>query len=59
MTYQQLMNVIFNMTPEQRKQDVTIYIRSNDEYFPMLGDVVITEETDTLDKGHPYLQIEG
>lgn len=57
-TYKDLMNQIFKMTPEQQNQHVTVYVRGVDEYYPIAGDAQFADESvDTLDKGHPFLTV--
>jgi hypothetical protein len=49
-------HIQLNMTREQRKSDVTIFDSNDGEYHPCSA-IRVEEETDVLDKGHPYLSI--
>jgi hypothetical protein len=44
------------MTREQRMSDVTVFDAKEGEYHPCPA-ICVEEETDVLDKGHPYLKI--
>jgi hypothetical protein len=44
------------MTREKRKSDVTVFDANDGEYHPCSA-IRVEEETDVLDKGHPYLTI--
>ena len=44
------------MTREQRKSDVTVFDANDGEYHPC-SSILVEEETDVLDKGHPFLTI--
>ena len=58
LTYGELMNRIFEMTPEQRNQNVTVYVSVMDEFFPA-NSVRFADPNgvDALDPEHPYLQV--
>ena len=49
-------HIQLNMTREQRKSDVTVFDGNEGEYYPC-PTIRVAEETDVLDKGHPYLEI--
>jgi hypothetical protein len=49
-------HIKLNMTREQRKSDVTVFDANEGEYYPCSA-IGVEEETDVLDKGHPYLTI--
>lgn len=59
MTYKELMNEIFKLTPEQQSTDVTVFIRGVDEYYPAqsFGVTPGEEPADVLDPNHPYILI--
>lgn len=58
-TYRELAQYINDMlTEEQKDLDVSIYLTNTDEYFSCTG-TSIQEETDILDKDHPYLTIDA
>ena len=54
MTYQHLLNLLSWLTPDQLKDDVTVYDEVSDEFFAVKDSK--TEETDdVLHKGHFFL----
>lgn len=53
MTYSELLQVIIRMSPEQLKQDATVYDISGDEYYPIY-DVKYNVDDHILDPDHPY-----
>ena len=56
MTYNDLLNAIQKMTPEQRAMDLTI--ATIGEVYP--AELMFADETDdVLDDGAPYFRIEG
>lgn len=62
MTYQELLEEIEKLTPEQRKMDVTVYIRGVDEYYTVDPELPINHNippntNDVLDENHPYLVV--
>lgn len=59
MTYHELAQALSKLTPEQLNQDVTVYIREQDEFCPLVKDYPVCESevSDVLDKGHKYLVI--
>lgn len=59
-TYAELLEKLKCLTPEQLKQNVTVYCAEQDEYFPVTATATAAEETnDVLDDGHFYLNIEA
>lgn len=52
MTYGELLEKLYGLTPKQLNLDVTVQF--GDEYLPV-GTLIVTKETDVLDAGHPYL----
>ena len=62
MTYGELLAWLYELSPEQLKQDVTVYMSDIDETIPLIGAKFNTEEDmgeelDTLDPGHPLFTI--
>ena len=59
MTYGELLAQLYELSPEQLKQDVTVYLSDIDEAIP--GDLRFNTEEDmgevldTLDEGHPII----
>lgn len=53
MTYSELLQVIIRMSPEQLKQDATVYDISGDEYYPIY-DVKYNVDDHILDPDHPF-----
>ena len=59
MTYGELLAQLYELSPEQLKQDVTVYLSDIDEAIP--GDLRFNTEEDmgeildTLDEGHPVI----
>ena len=56
LTYRGLLGHLQVMDEEQLNSIVTIYSKDIDEYFPV-QDINFVEETDVLDKNHPFLEI--
>lgn len=56
MTYAELLLKLTELTPEQLRQDVTIFDPSNDEFYGNV-ELSINEYEDILDVGHPFLHI--
>jgi len=54
MTYKELAMEIAKFNKEQLLQDVTVFNTFDQEYFPVRY-IETEEETDVLNKGHPYL----
>lgn len=59
MTYGELLAQLYELSPEQLKQDVTVYLSDIDETYP--GELRFNTEEDmgetldTLDEGHPVI----
>jgi hypothetical protein len=56
MTYEELAEAISKMSPEQRQSNVTVYVASSDEYYPV-NKVDFSPEDDVLDQNHPFLPV--
>lgn len=54
LTYRELLGFLNKLTDEQLDCNVSIYIRSSDEWVPCVG-----FDEDVLDKNHPFMEIEG
>ena len=58
MTYAQLANVINEMSNEEKRQLVTIYVTGVDEFYASSGIMITTEaKEDRLDEGHYFLKV--
>ena len=59
MTYAELLAELLALTPEQLKQDVTVYLSDLDETYPAIFALNTDEDMgaalDTLDIGHPII----
>ena len=59
MTYGELLAQLYNLSPEQLKQDVTVYLSDIDETYPASfifnTDEDMGEALDTVDIGHPLI----
>lgn len=55
MTYKELLNELQKLSDEQLKQDVTILSIDAGEFSAAQGGLVYADNTDVLDKNHPYL----
>jgi hypothetical protein len=58
LTFRQLAAHIAVMDEEQKDSDVTIHCTEMDEWFQATG-YDITEETDVMDKNHPFVTIQA
>lgn len=60
MTYAQLRDYLSKLTDDQLKSHVTIYIESNDEYFPVSEEhfFFADKENNILDENAPYIRID-
>ena len=60
MTYAELIQRLQQATPEQLQQDVTVYVASIDEFYPVFASSVMEADDDTqvLDPGHIYFTID-
>jgi len=54
-TYSELLQILNRLSPEQLKQNVTIYDIENDEYFPCFRFETLHQSDDVLDTDHPYI----
>jgi len=57
MTYADLMQIIGNMTEEQKQMDVVVFNANSEEYSCVVA-VENEDQTDVLDKEHPFLVID-
>lgn len=60
MTWQDLLNEMKHFSPEQLKQDVTVYVEDVDEFYPLVKFEPLREtdeSCDVLDPNHKYLVI--
>ena len=58
MKYRDLLIELQLLSPEQLNQDVTVLVREQDEYYPLVPDYPwLFAESDVLDQDHPYLVI--
>ena len=53
--YEDLRQFLNTLTTEQLNDDVTVYIRENDDYYPSTNVSVVRGTFDVLRKGRPYL----
>ena len=58
LTYRELKRQLNAMSEEWLDANVTIYLTETDEWFPVKRNLVAVE-TDVLDEGHPYLEVDG
>jgi hypothetical protein len=57
-TYGELLAELQKLTPEQLATNVTVYVQGVSEYYPVAGNLLVSDVTDdVLDLGHPYLKI--
>ena len=54
MTYRELLSRLNKATPEQLSNDVSVYLRATDEFYPV-AKIIENQESDILDIGHLYL----
>ena len=54
-TYEDLRQYLNTLSTEQLNDDVTVYIREKDDYYPSTNVSVVRGSFDVLHKGHPYL----
>lgn len=58
MTYEEMAKFIATLDDNQKKQDITIFDNSREEFFPLSETPISTSDNDDiLDKGHIYLNI--
>ena len=57
MTYRELAQQILELKGEWLDADVSIYVKSMDEFFEAHPTILRTPEDDVLDKNHPYLEV--
>ena len=57
MTYQELLNQLQQLNPEQLNQDVAVYDEGTDEYYQGKVKLVFaTDAQDVLDLNHPIIR---
>ena len=57
MTYQELLNQLQQLNPEQLNQDVAIWDEVNDEFYQQDVDLLFVDNTqDVLDVDHPIIR---
>ena len=56
MTYQELLNQLQQLNPEQLNQDVAIWDEDNDEFYQQDVDLLFVDDTDVLDVDHPIIR---
>ena len=57
MTYQELLNQLQQLNPEQLNQDVAIWDEDNDEFYQQDVDLLFVDNTqDVLDVDHPIIR---
>ena len=57
MTYQELLNQLQQLNPEQLNQDVAIWDEVNDEFYQQDVDLLFVDNTqDVLDVNHPIIR---
>ena len=57
MTWMDLKAQIDEMTEEQRYTDVTVYDPADMEFYPVIGQIKLNENSDVLDEGHPFIVV--
>ena len=58
MTYKQLAEKISSLDIERQNDEVTVFVRGVDEFYPVENQLLVADEyVDVLDKGHAYLRV--
>ena len=57
LTWQALQNMIQRLNSERRQDNVTVYLKSQDEYFAVDSVCLTGKDNDVLDEGHLVLTI--
>jgi len=57
MTFRELKENLDSLSDEQLDCDLTVYDPNEQEFYGANLDLSTTEESDVLDKNHPYLAI--
>lgn len=55
MTYNELLEILNSMTPDQLNQNVTVCVTDQEEYW-MIDQARVSLDNDVLDDGHVYLR---
>lgn len=55
MTFQNLLDKLQKLTPEQLNSDVTVCDSNRDEFVPVFEFKISDASNDVLDEGHPFL----
>jgi hypothetical protein len=58
MNYEQLLEMLNRIPKERLKDTATVFVQSEDEYFPVKGVWEAGLENDVFDEGHAYIVIE-
>jgi hypothetical protein len=58
MIYKDLLNKLNQMSPEDLEKPVTVLLIDAGEFAGVWGDLVYSDESDTLEVGTPYLMID-
>lgn len=51
-TYRQIQNKISQLTEQEKDQTATVYVKDNDEYYPVKSMKATGDSCDVLDEGH-------
>ena len=58
LTWQALQNMIQRLDSDRRQDNVTVYLKSQDEYFAVDSVCFTTKDNDVLDAGHLILTVD-
>lgn len=56
-TYRELLTELLLLSDAQLDCNITLFKRKSEEYYPIEILLHEEEETDVLDKGHPFFQV--
>lgn len=64
MTYRQMLKILLQATSDELDQNITVYDKQMDEFYPVVGEQVSGEQDDcpaggVLDEGCLYLEFNG
>ena len=54
-SYQDLLEILKELSEEDLQQTITLYMENTDEYLPVIIEMHNVESTDTLDKNHKVI----
>lgn len=54
-SYQDLLEILKELSEEDLHQTITLYMENMDEYFPVVIEIHNVESTDALDKNHKVI----